>query len=112
MQKNNVFVVNKSGHDFKDAERFGELIYLSQGKMDRYSITSIYREFAEKLDESASDVYILLTGLTTMCAVACSIFAFKWGRLNLLLFKNNRYVERRLVLGELLNNTNNDNKEE
>ena len=106
MTKAKVFVVNKSGHDFKDAERFGELVFLSQGKMDRYGITSVYREFVEILDKSDTDDYILLTGLTSMCSIACSIFAFKWGCLNLLLFKNNRYVERRLILGELLTKPN------
>mgnify|MGYP003634383805 CR=1 FL=1 len=31
---NKVFIVNKSGHDFQDANRFGELIFLSKGKID------------------------------------------------------------------------------
>lgn len=97
-----VFIVNKSGHDFKDAKRFGEFVYLSEGKMDRYAITSVYREFSDVLDKSSEKDYILLTGLTSMCSIACSIFAYKWGCLNLLLYKNNRYIERRLILGELI----------
>lgn len=97
-----VFIVNKSGHDFKDAKRFGEFVYLSEGKMDRYAITSVYREFSDVLDKSSGKDYILLTGLTSMCSIACSIFAYKWGCLNLLLYKNNRYIERRLILGELI----------
>tara|TARA_R100000789_G_scaffold97563_1_gene100226 strand:+ start:651 stop:965 length:315 start_codon:yes stop_codon:yes gene_type:complete len=100
---NKVYVVNKSGHDFKAAERFGELVFLSQGKMDRYAITSVYREFSDVLNESDPDDYILLTGLSSMSAVACSIFAYKWERLNLLLYKNNKYIERHLILGELIN---------
>lgn len=97
-----VFIVNKSGHDFKDAKRFGEFVYLSEGKMDRYAITSVYREFSDVLDKSSEKDHILLTGLTSMCSIACSIFAYKWGCLNLLLYKNNRYIERRLILGELI----------
>jgi len=97
-----VYVVNKSGHDFKDARRFGELIYLSQGKMDRYAVTSVYREFSDEFENSSSDDYILLTGLSSMSAIACSIFAYKWERLNLLLYKNGRYIERRLLLSELV----------
>jgi hypothetical protein len=99
---NKVFVVNQSGHDFKDANRFGDLIFLSKGKMDRYAITSVYREFSEYLNDSSENDWILITGLSSMSSIACSIFAYKWGRLNLLLYKNNRYVERRLILSELV----------
>jgi hypothetical protein len=97
-----VFIVNKSGHDFKDARRFGEFVYLSEGKMDRYAITSVYREFSSYLNDSDESDYILLTGLTSMCSIACAIFAYKHGCLNLLLYKNNRYIERRLILSELI----------
>lgn len=106
-----IFVVNKSGHDFKDARRFGELIFLSEGKMDRYAITSVYREFSEHLEHSDSDDYILLTGLSSMGSIACSIFAYKHGCLNLLLYKNNRYIERRLMLGELVTKDKENNNE-
>jgi len=99
---NKVYVVNKSGHDFKDANRFGDLIFLSKGKMDRYAITSVYREFSEYLNDSSEDDWILITGLSSMSSIACSMFAYKWGRLNLLLYKNNRYVERRIILSELI----------
>lgn len=104
-----VFVVNKSGHDFKDAKRFGELIFLSEGVMDRYACNSMYREFSQHLEESTPDDYILLTGLSSMGSVACSIFAYKHGCLNLLLYKNNRYIERRLMLGELITKDNKEN---
>ena len=107
---NKVYVVNRGGHDFSDANRFGELVYLSEGKMDRFSITSLYRNFSSQIEESSINDYILITGLSSMSSIACSMFSYKHGVLNLLLFKNNKYVERKIILGELI--TNNEQKKE
>jgi hypothetical protein len=97
-----VYVVNKSGHDFTPAIEYGELVYLSEGSMNRYKVASMYRTFVDVMQDSHPDDYILLTGLSSMSAIACSIFAYKHGKLNLLLFKDGRYIERRLSLGELI----------
>ncbi|WAC07773.1 MAG: hypothetical protein OS130_00805 [Thermodesulfobacteriota bacterium] len=101
-----VFIVNRGGHDNEDAERFGELVYLSEGVISRYGTTQIYRLFAEKLKDSSPDDYILPTGLSTMGHIACSMFVFLHGKLNLLLYKRNsdggKYVERTLKMDELL----------
>jgi len=102
-----VYIINKSGHDFEGALSFGELIYLSEGMMDRYAITSIFRQFSEGMKDSKKDDYILLTGLASMCSVAAAIFAYKHGCINLLLFRDNRYIERRLKIDELSINERN-----
>lgn len=97
-----VYVVNRGGHDFSEAERFGRLHFLSEGSMSKFAANKIYREFSIHLRSSKPDDYILLTGLSTMNVVACSIFSYLHGRLNLLLYKNGKYVERKIVLGDLL----------
>lgn len=97
-----VFVVNRGGHDFSDAERFGKLDYLSEGSIERYSIVNMYRKFSEKLRNSHEDDYILLTGLSTMQSVACSMFSFLHGQLNLLLYRDGRYIDRKVIMRELL----------
>lgn len=101
-----VYIINKGGHDHSDAERFGDLVYLSEGVMSRYGTTQIYRQFAEVLKDSSPNDYILPTGLSTMGHIACSIFVFLHGRLNLLLYKSNsnggKYVERIIKMDELL----------
>lgn len=97
-----VFIVNKGGHDFSGAETYGELVYLSEGSLNRYAVTNMYRKFAEVLKHSTKSDYILLTGLTTMSAIACSIFGYLHGRLNILIFKQGHYVDRSILLGELL----------
>ncbi|MDI6785093.1 MAG: hypothetical protein QMD92_00130 [bacterium] len=97
-----VYCINNGGHDYSDALRFGKIKFLSEGPVSKFAISKMYRDFAMKLRESAPTDYILLSGLTTMACVACSCFAFLHGRLNILIFKDNRYVERKLMLGELL----------
>jgi len=98
-----VYVINKGGHDYSDAKRFGELHFLSEGPISKFAISKIYRDFAMTLRESAPTDYILLTGLTVMACIACSCFSFLHsGKLNLLLFKNGKYIERKLMIADLL----------
>jgi hypothetical protein len=99
-----VYIVNRGGHDHSDAERFGKLIYLSEGPMNKYGVTQIYRQFAIVLANSSPEDYILPTGLSIMGHIACSIFVFLHGRLNLLLYKPSTkvYVERTVKIDELI----------
>ena len=113
--KRNVYVVNKGGHDHSDAERFGKLVYLSTGALNRYATSTIYRKFVKILRNSNKEDYILPTGLTVMTLIACSIFARIHGELNILLFRAPRgddtrsyYVERVINIDSLLKGETNE----
>lgn len=93
-----VFVVNKSNHDFSPAEKFGKIIFLSEGKMNRYATNSMLRQFKELLQDSTKDDYIVLCSLNVMNSIACALFAAMHGTLNLLLYKDGKYIERNHVL--------------
>lgn len=93
-----VFVVNKSPHDFSAAEEYGEIVFLSEGPMNRYAANNMARMFEDGLAESAKDDFIVPCSLNVMNCIACAIFAHKHGTLNLLLFKDGDYIERNLVL--------------
>jgi len=102
-----VFIVNKASHDHSDAERFGELVFLTEGAINRYATTSMFREFIAPLNRSSPEDYILPTSLTIMNIIACTIFGIKHKKLNLLIYKSDkkggvgRYIERRLNLEEV-----------
>jgi len=105
----NIYVVNHGCHDHSDAERFGKLVYLSEGAINRYAVANMYRQFVEQMKGSKPEDYILLTGLSVMSSLACAVFARKHGRLNLLLYKGSRtpgergyYVDRVVMIDELL----------
>ena len=104
-----VYIVNRGCHDHSDAERFGELVFLSEGSINRFAVARIYREFIDAMSESGPEDYILITGLSVMSSIACAIFSRKHGQVNLLLFKATRnpqekgcYIERVLMIDELL----------
>ena len=95
-----VYIVNKSAHDFTKAEQFGNLIYCTQGRMDRFGTNNMIRKLKDSMRNSGKDDYILLCSLSVLNALACAVFASKHGVLNLLIFKpsTGEYIERNHVL--------------
>ena len=94
----NVYIVNKSSHDFSAARNYGKLIFLSEGPMNRYSTNNMLRVFTDKMSDSKKEDYIVPCSLNVMNSIACALFAYKHGKLNLLLFKEGSYIERNHVL--------------
>lgn len=107
----NVYVPNKSGHDFSAAESYGNLVFVSEGYIKRNNVAEMYRLCAEAINNSSETDYIIQTGLPTLFGILCASFAFKHGRLNLLLHEVNtemphgRYIERQLVLDQLVDSS-------
>lgn len=93
-----VLIPNKSAHDFSRAREYGELIFLTDGRINKYSVANMVREFEPIIEESSPDDYILPTSLGILSSILQAMFAVKHRRLNLLLFKNGEYVERRVLL--------------
>ena len=95
---NNVYIVNKSAHDFSAAEHYGKIIFLSEGPMNRYATNNMHRVFSDVMSESKEHDHIVPCSLNVMNSIACALFARKHGRLNLLLFKEGTYIERNMLL--------------
>ena len=91
-----VYIVNKSSHDFSEAGKFGKLIFMSEGRLNRYATNDMVRKFSDAMRNSTKEDYLLPCSLNTANIMAGAIFARKHGRLNLLLFKpsTGEYVER------------------
>lgn len=98
---NNVYIINRSAHDFSDAKRFGELIFCTEGTVERFDTSQMFRELSEALSDSQPTDYLLLTSLPALCCVACAIFAAKHQCLNLLLHRADGYIARSLYLKNL-----------
>jgi hypothetical protein len=97
-----VYVPNRSFHDFSDANRFGELVYLTEGTQDRFKINDLYRRIGTKLEQAGPGDYLLISGPSTVNAIAASILAYKFGRINYLVYDGAtaRYVSRPIVLSQ------------
>jgi hypothetical protein len=91
-----VYVANKSSHDFSAAERFGELEFLTEGVVSKFSVADIDRQIRYRLRLSSPNDYILITGMSIVSALACVCFAMKHNKLNLLIYTDKRYIERNL----------------
>lgn len=92
-----VFILNKGAHDFSPAKKYGDLVYCTEGSLGKWNTSQMVRELQTAMKESDAEDFILLTSLSTLCGVACAIFAMKHGRLNLLIYKDTGYVLRKVI---------------
>lgn len=97
-----VYVVSNGGHDFSKALTFGQVTFLSQGTINKFRITEMARDFSRIMADSQPEDYLIPNGPTAMSVIACSIFAYKHGKLNLLLWMKGRtnfedHYERRTI---------------
>ena len=98
-----VYIVNKGGHDFSSAERFGSLVYLTEGETDPFQVTRVYRHMSPILSNSNRDDYLLVSGLTVINCIASSILARNHGSVNWLLYdkRNELYKVRTIDVDSL-----------
>ena len=98
----NVYIINDSGHNFSSANKFGKLVPLSSGKINKFHVMDMLRDFDEVLCKSHKNDYILQNGPAIMSMVASAIFASYHGCLNLLIWRidegKETYVVRRMKL--------------
>lgn len=87
MDEKTVFVINRSSHDYSGAERFGKIVFMTEGSINRFATSKMYRVFKPFIDASLPHDYLLTSGLSVMCSVASAMFAAKHKRLNLLIYK-------------------------
>ncbi|SRR5712691_2759594 len=80
-----VFVVANRHWEIREADQFGQLIFLCEIAMPKFKICEMTNSFYPKLLQSNAEDYILLSGLSVMNAIACSIFSTLHKKLNLLI---------------------------
>lgn len=100
-----VFIPNKSGHNFSDCLRYGTPQFVTSGEVNRFSVGFMSRKWMASLFDSSPKDYILLTSLTILTVVGAAIFGWLHGSINILLFRNNRYILRSVNFRDLYNAT-------
>jgi hypothetical protein len=93
-----VYVLNKGGHDYSAAEHYGQLTYCTDGPLNKHDISQMVRLLSVAFEDSDPDDYIILTSLSSLCGVACALFAVKHNKLNLLIYKAGKYYEHHTIL--------------
>jgi len=92
-----VYIVNKSAHDFSEAEHFGKIVFVTEGRLNRFNINDMHRQANEVLKNSRDKDFIVPCSLNVLNSIVCATFAVKHKKLNLLLFKQGVYIERNIV---------------
>lgn len=95
-----VYIVNKSAHDFTEAEKYGELVFVTEGRLNRFNINDMHRRAKESFEDSVSADYIVPCSLNVLNSIVCATFAVMHKKLNLLLFKQGSYIERNIVFDD------------
>lgn len=99
--QHNVYIVNRGAHDYTAAEEYGTLVFCTTGSMDKTDTSQMFRELTDSMEDSQPEDYLLLTSLTSLCSIACAIFAAKHQQLHLLLHTGAGYTARSIYLGHL-----------
>lgn len=94
ISENKVYIANQSGHDFSPSEKYGKPIYVTKGLINRFSVNYMARAWALSLSESSKKDYILVTSLTILTCIGCAIFGHLHGSINLLIYRNSKYISR------------------
>lgn len=87
-----VFVPNRSHHDFSSAERYGKLVFLTEGYLNRFNINHIFRMCSQAMADAEADDYLLVSSLSVVVAAASAIMADRFGRVNYLIWDRERRI--------------------
>jgi len=102
-RKPHVYIMNLSGHDFSEAHHFGEVIFLTDGKVRGDKVNTYFRSLVERLDRIQPGDYLVCTSLQVINLIAGIVIGWKKvSPLNLLYFSNGRYISIPLEFTELL----------
>jgi len=95
-----VYVPNVVGQDVHAAGEYGEIIVLSVGTQDRFSLSNSHRQFLDALKGSEPDDKLVIVGPASLVALAASILSYKHGKVNYLVFRRGTYQERNITLDQ------------
>lgn len=71
---NTVYVTNFTGHEYTNAEQYGELVYLTKGFVSFDNLNSIKSRVSEFIKQANNEDYLLLSGNNLICALATNLW--------------------------------------
>lgn len=95
-----VYVPNRGGHNYALAEKFGDLVFITTGRINKGQLARFAQEARRVMEDSEQHDYILVSGLTSVCAICAAVQAHKFPTVNLLIFRKDRYYPHEIVVHE------------
>ena len=93
-----VYVVNNTNHDYSKAEQYGELVYVTKGKLPIFKTNTVRAMLEKGLVKFTKDDYLLISGPAIVNIMAATILYNKFDTVKFLIFdaKQQDYVVRHL----------------
>jgi len=93
-----VYVVNNANYDYSKAEQYGELIYVTRGKLPIFKTNTVRAMLEKGLVKFTKDDYLLISGPAIVSVMAATILYNKFDTVKFLVFdaKQQDYVVRHL----------------
>jgi hypothetical protein len=79
-----VWIANYAGHPYDEAEKFGELRYITRGYVSLGNLDRLVYDVTEKVGETDVEDYLLLSGLCIIGVVAAVAWTTRWGGVKIL----------------------------
>lgn len=80
-----VYISNFVGHDYSDAEQYGELVRITEGYVSFGHLDRLLFELARLLDATTPEDYLLMSGNNILTLIIGSIWLSKHGTIRLLI---------------------------
>ena len=81
-----VWVVNFAGHDYRKAEKYGEVVSITAGYVSMGSLDRVLFDVIDKLKKSSAEDWLLPSGLIAVNLVAVAVWLRMHGELRMLLW--------------------------
>lgn len=93
-----VYIVNNANHDYSKAEQYGELMYVTRGKVPIFKTSTVRAMLEKGLVEFTKDDYLLISGPAIVSVMAATVLYNKFDTVKFLVFdaKQQDYVVRHL----------------
>ena len=93
-----VYVVNNANHDYSKAEQYGELMYVTRGKLPIFKTSTVRAMLEKGLVKFTKDDYLLISGPAIVNIIAATILYNKFDTVKFLVFdaKQQDYVVRHI----------------
>ena len=93
-----VYIVNSANHDYSKAEQYGELVYVTRGKLPIFKTSTVRAMLEKGLVKFTKDDYLLISGPAIVSVMAATILYNKFDTVKFLVFdaKQQDYVVRHL----------------
>lgn len=93
-----VFVANYAGHDYAEAEPFGEIRYITKGFISFGNLDRVKYQIAESILNTTKDDWLLLSGVSIINVLSALLWYERHGIVKLLNYDKSGGKYREMIL--------------